>query len=166
MVGILIALFISGCSYAQQPSSSFTEPPSAPPPSITAPPPEAPNDAQTTVPIAPPPNAAPESIALRIDFGDGTIEQNDELKITNYEEGETLWLIMQRELAKKGIALEYDNYGGEFGVLITQIGDKKNGEGGRYWQYFVNGKYATTGASTYRVKAGDVIEWRFTNDKS
>ncbi len=69
---------------------------------------------------------------------------------------------MQQALAENGIAVKYDDYGGELGVLITKIGDKKNGDEGKYWQYFVNGKYAKVGVSGYKVRTGDVIEWRFT----
>ena len=72
---------------------------------------------------------------------------------------------MQEELTNKGIALEYDDYGRELGVLITKIGDKKNGEDGKYWQYFVNGEYAKVGVSQYGLKAGDAVEWKFTDNK-
>ena len=98
-------------------------------------------------------------------YGDDTIEQNDELRITDYEEGETVWQIMQKALAEKGISLEYEEYDGGLGVLITKIGNKKNGDEGKYWQYFVNGEYANMGASNYIVKNGDIIEWKFTNGK-
>lgn len=147
---IAAVALISGYLYRQKPSSSFTEPPSAPPSSMKTP--------------VEKPNAEP-SITLRIDFGDGTLGKNYELLITNYEEGETLWSVMQQMLVEKDIALDYENYGEGLGALITKIGDKKNGDEGRYWQYFVNGEYAKVGVSNYKVNAGDIVEWKFTNNK-
>ncbi len=47
------------------------------------------------------------------------------------------------------------------GDLITQIGDRVNGTGGNYWQYWVNNNYASVGADSYIVKGRDVIEWKF-----
>lgn len=52
-----------------------------------------------------------------------------------------------------------------FGKMIVSINGFKNGEGGKYWQYLVNGKYAEVGASDYIPKPGDSIEWQYTGDK-
>ncbi len=151
---VLLAIFgvTNGCALKKP--ASFIEPPTAPPSSIKTPT-NRPNEGALIEP----------SVTLLFDFGDDTIEQNYELRITNYEEGETVWQIMQQALTENEIALEYDDYGGELGILITKIGDKKNGEDGRYWQYWINGKYAKVGVSNYLMKAGDVVEWKFTDNK-
>jgi len=49
--------------------------------------------------------------------------------------------------------------------IIERLLDKKNGEDGKYWQYFVNGEYAKVGVSQYGLKAGDAVEWKFTDNK-
>jgi len=49
----------------------------------------------------------------------------------------------------------------EFGKLVTAIGDRRNGEGGRYWTYLVNGKLSTQAADRYITSDGERIEWRF-----
>lgn len=49
------------------------------------------------------------------------------------------------------------------GTLVTDIGDKKNGENGAYWQYWMNGVYATSSADNVPVRSGDRIEWKFSD---
>ncbi|MFH1713473.1 MAG: DUF4430 domain-containing protein [Candidatus Jacksonbacteria bacterium] len=97
---------------------------------------------------------------LQIDFGDDRIITNYEL--LNYE-NHYLWPVMKGVLEKNKVYLDFQDYGGDLGVFIKQIGDKKNGEDGKYWQYLVNGEYAKAGVSSYKVQAGDVILWKFTN---
>lgn len=50
----------------------------------------------------------------------------------------------------------------DFGKLVTAIGDRRNGDDGRYWHYYVNGKLATQAADRYLTSDGERIEWRFT----
>jgi len=45
--------------------------------------------------------------------------------------------------------------------LIEAINGIENGEGDRYWQYYVNGKFADVGCSNYFLHDNDVVEWRF-----
>lgn len=96
---------------------------------------------------------------LLIDFGEG------ELKSFKLEpHGENLFVLTKDKLSEEGIKLDYETYAG-LGEFITQIGDKKSGANGRYWQYWVNGNYAQVGASSHIVKNDDIIEWKFTNEK-
>ena len=141
----------SGCALKKE--NPFTEPPTAPPSSIKTPA-NRPNEKTLIEP----------SITLLFDFGDDRIPINFKVQISDVKIP-LLWSIMQEELTNKGIALEYDDYGRELGVLITKIGDQKNGEDGKYWQYFVNGEYAKVGVSQYGLKAGDAVEWKFTDNK-
>jgi|SRR3989344_4847917 len=46
------------------------------------------------------------------------------------------------------------------GYFIEAINEIKNANG-NYWTLYVNGKYATVGASEYVLSAGDRIEWRY-----
>lgn len=101
------------------------------------------------------------TFSLMIDYGDG--------KISNFEtvpfiEGETLFSALQRQLKEKNITFIFKEYTG-LGSLVTRIGDKENGRDDRYWQYWVNGKYALLGADVYVIKSGDVIEWKFTKSQ-
>ena len=104
--------------------------------------------------------ATKKNIILQIDDG------NDKISfiLDDVKAGEKLWPVMQRKLDQENVNLKFQNYGSGLGVLVTQINDKKNGKNGKYWQYFVNGKYAQVGASNYVLQIGDVVEWIFTNE--
>ena len=78
--------------------------------------------------------------------------------------GENLFVLTKNKLSEEKVEFNYESYSG-LGELITQIGDKKGGANGKYWQYWVNGNYAQIGASSYIVKSGDIIEWKFTDEK-
>ncbi|MEK9165538.1 MAG: DUF4430 domain-containing protein [Patescibacteria group bacterium] len=108
-------------------------------------------------------NENSDIIILQIDFGDDRIKSNFQFSIFNFQ-NQSLWSIMQETLEKNNIYLDYQDYGGDLGVFIKQIGDKKNGQDSKYWQYLINGEYAKMGVSSYKVRAGDVILWKFTNN--
>ncbi len=46
------------------------------------------------------------------------------------------------------------------GYLIDEINGVRNA-GGKYWMLYVNKKFATLGASQYKLSAGDSVEWRY-----
>jgi len=46
------------------------------------------------------------------------------------------------------------------GKLIEEINGLKN-DGNKYWIYYVNGKEAQVGVSNYKIKAGDVVSWKY-----
>lgn len=45
--------------------------------------------------------------------------------------------------------------------FIEAINGVENGEDNRYWQYYVNGKFADVGCSNYFLHNNDIVEWRF-----
>ena len=63
-------------------------------------------------------------------------------------------------MAKNKLSFEFKDYS-YLGTLVTKIGSKTSGADNRYWQYWVNDKYSAVGASSYIVKSGDIIEWKF-----
>lgn len=52
-----------------------------------------------------------------------------------------------------------NNY--EFGVFVESIGGIKNGDDGKYWQYYINDTLGDVAADKKVLKSGDVVEWRF-----
>lgn len=64
--------------------------------------------------------------------------------------------------AENSLAFETKTYPG-MGILVIRVGDSKNGAGGAYWQYWMNGKYATSAADSVAVHPGDSIEWKFSD---
>lgn len=103
---------------------------------------------------------AQEKTNLTIDFGNGGIK-TFRLKPDG---SKSLLQLMKETLEKDGVVFSYKTYTG-LGELVTQIGDKKSGADGKYWQFWVNGSYAQVGASSYVVNIGDIIEWRFSDEK-
>jgi len=78
--------------------------------------------------------------------------------------GENLFVLMRNKFEERGVSFAYETFTG-LGELMTRIGDQKNGAEGKYWQFWINGTYSQVGASSYIPKAGDTIEWKFTNEQ-
>lgn len=79
--------------------------------------------------------------------------EKDFAKLTAFE-GQTL-LETLRENA------EIEAKGEGESAYITKIGDKEAQDSKReYWSFYVNGKIAEVGAGSYKLKAGDKIEWK------
>lgn len=97
---------------------------------------------------------------ISIDFGGGR-RKVMEIKPDGRE---SLFNIMKERLSEDGMELRYETYSG-LGELITQIDNAKNGTDGKYWQFWVNEDYSRVGASSYIPMAGDMIEWKFTNEQ-
>lgn len=47
-----------------------------------------------------------------------------------------------------------------YGILIESVDGIKSGYKGAYWEFYVNGKLASTGVSSYVLKKGDVVTWK------
>lgn len=62
-------------------------------------------------------------------------------------------------LLKATHRIETKTYSG-IGDFVESI-DGQKGDSGHFWSFYVNGKAATVGASSYVTKTGDVIEWKF-----
>jgi len=58
-------------------------------------------------------------------------------------------------------SVQKEYWKGYHSFFITGIHDIKNGDEGRYWQYYVNGQFADVGCSNYFLTDNDVVEWRF-----
>ena len=76
-----------------------------------------------------------------IDFEDDKVKTLNDIEIS---ENANLLDIMKKELTAANIPFEYKEYSG-LGALVTKIGDKSNGTGTSYWQYWVNNKMPLVG---------------------
>lgn len=65
-------------------------------------------------------------------------------------------LVKERDAGK--ITFSGKNYPG-LGFFVTDIGTLHAGSG-KYLLYYINGKEATVGISSYTLKDGDIIEWK------
>ncbi|MDP3953259.1 MAG: DUF4430 domain-containing protein [bacterium] len=101
-------------------------------------------------------------VDISFDFGEGNVLIVEDV---NFTEGTDLFEFTEQIARASDLAFDFEDYG-DLGILITTIGPKENGQdGGKYWQYLVNGEYAQVGASMYILQEGDEVEWLFTSDE-
>lgn len=88
-----------------------------------------------------------------------------ERKVVFYE-GETVFDVLNREMKKNRIHMEFENTPMYNSNYIEGIGNLYEFDCGELsgWTYSVNGWYPNYGCSRYKLKDGDVIKWRYTCD--
>jgi hypothetical protein len=100
-------------------------------------------------------NNATRGVILIIDDGGGVLKNfKGELK-----EGMTAFDLLKEGAVELNLDLTVKSY--DIGVFIEAIGQKKNGDGGKYWMYYVNGELAPVAADKKELKAGDKVEFKF-----
>lgn len=105
---------------------------------------------------APQVQEAPKEAAVTI-----TIESLYEAKRVSIVDGQTLLSLLRAlNSADPALALATKEYAG-LGTLVESMHALKNGAGGEYWQYTVNGVMPQIGADMYALKNGDTVEWFF-----
>ncbi|HEX9341862.1 MAG TPA: DUF4430 domain-containing protein [Thermoplasmata archaeon] len=60
-----------------------------------------------------------------------------------------------------GFPVAYVPYGVPRGMFVTAINGSVNGEGNRYWQYWVGGAYGDVAADLKPLRDGDTVLWKF-----
>jgi len=101
------------------------------------------------------------------EFSEITIEyiiNRGENEVENYRitpgENSTVFSLLQKLAKRENFKLEYTLYE-RMGVFVETINGTKNGEDGKYWQYWVNNKLGEVAADKKNIKGGDEVEWRF-----
>lgn len=97
-----------------------------------------------------------EKAVLEINYGDGKI-QNFE---SEFAGGMTALSLLQDAIEELKSKLRTKTYSGT-GTLVESIGDKENGQNGKYWLYYVNGELPMVAADKMQIKAGDKVEFKF-----
>ena len=72
----------------------------------------------------------------------------------------SLFQISQDIAHRENWEFDYQDYG-EIGILISQIKDKSNGQGGQYWQYFVGDIQPQISSDKYFPDDNTHIIWKF-----
>lgn len=114
-------------------------------------------DARTSAPAI---NVAQGTVNVAIDFGNGT----KNFSYVNVASSATVFDALKSAAMQENVALDYKTYPG-MGILVTKIGDKANGTGKAYWQFWLNGVYSQKSADQTPVKAGDKVEWKFSSSQ-
>jgi len=83
-----------------------------------------------------------------------------------FYEGENVFNILQREMKRAGIHMEFVNTPMYNTVYIKGIQNLYQFDCGELsgWLYSVNGRFPGYGASQYILQAGDVVEWAYSCD--
>lgn len=87
-------------------------------------------------------------------------------KTVSFEEGETVFDVLNREMKKNGIHMDFSFspvYNSRYIEGINNLYEFDCGEGSG-WMYRVNGVFPNYGCSQYQVEDGDTIEWLYTCD--
>jgi uncharacterized protein YxeA len=93
---------------------------------------------------------------LVIDYGQESQQVFDNIY---FENDETVFDVLKKQASKADIEVKTKEY--DVGIFIESIGGRKNGTGGNYWTYYVNGKPAEVAADRYKLMSGDKIEFKF-----
>lgn len=101
-------------------------------------------------------------VTVTIDYGNGTKKEMPEVP---FVQGDSVFTVLS-VLSEAGmLELESEDYG-EQGMFLVSI-DGVGGPGSdRWWQYWVNGTYATLGVSAYQLSADDHVRLVFTNEQN
>jgi len=94
-------------------------------------------------------------VVLVIDEGEGSPETFQGVT----REGMTAFDLLKEKTQGIGLALKTQTY--DMGVFIEAIGDKENGEDGKYWLYYVNGEMPLLSADKQLLSSGDKVEFKF-----
>ena len=97
-----------------------------------------------------------KKVMLIIDSGEELLSKAIE---TEFKEGMTAFNLLSDETEKLNLTLKFKTY--DMGVFIEAIGDKENGEDGKYWLYYVNGEMPQLAADKQLLNPGDKVEFKF-----
>jgi hypothetical protein len=100
-------------------------------------------------------NLKKEMVSLVIDDGEG-MPKNFEVQ---FYKGITAFDLLKKKAEELNMVLKTKTY--DIGIFIEAIGDKENGQDGKYWMYYVNGVLPMVAADKKEIKPGDKIEFRF-----
>ena len=96
-----------------------------------------------------------QDVVLIIDY-----EENNSIFLeTEFKEGMTAFSLLEGKAEEMGLVLEVETY--DIGVFINTIGDKKNGQDGKYWLYYVNDEASMVASDKNKINPGDKVEFRF-----
>jgi len=97
------------------------------------------------------------TVSLLLNFGDENIKTFENVKL---KEGKTIFDLLKKVTQENNMEFSYKEYP-DLGVFIESIDNISNdAKTNKWWQYWVNGQYSQVGASNYKLKNGDIIEWK------
>lgn len=103
-------------------------------------------------------NQAAENV-VRLTINNSTATSAYDMKV----ESEVIVLdLLKQAGTEQGFSVGIKSY--DFGDMVEEIAGVKNDAATQtYWSFKVNGTFSNEGASTAKAKAGDSVEWIYTN---
>ena len=77
----------------------------------------------------------------------------------DFKKGVTAFDLLEEGAEKLGLSLKVKSY--DIGVFVEAIGNKENGQEGKYWLYYLNGEMTQLAADKQLLSPGDKVEFRF-----
>ena len=96
-----------------------------------------------------------KEVVLVIDDG----EESPKDFRAEFNEGMTAFDLLKNKTEELNIILKTKIY--DIGIMVEAIGDKENGQAGKYWLYYVNDKMPMVAVDKKEIKPGDKIEFKF-----
>lgn len=91
-----------------------------------------------------------------INYGDGDVDTYD---ITS--KNDTVFGFLLEAANQDSLDVKTTYYGQYDSILVDSIGSYVGGDGGKYWQYYLNEEYGIIGVDKQMVSDGDTIVWKF-----
>lgn len=102
-----------------------------------------------------------KNLSLMLDFGDGRVKTFNDIAILD---SLNVFELLEKVSLDNDFELKYKDT--EMGVFIEAINGVENDfKANKYWQFWVNNRYSKVGASTYSLKGGEIVEWKYLNSK-
>jgi hypothetical protein len=96
------------------------------------------------------------SVYLSVDYQNGTVNHY------NFStSADNVYEVLIDAAEKFDFKVEATYYGQYGSYFVEQIGSKTNDEKNRYWAYYLNDNYGSTGANLQKIKNNDEIKWCF-----
>lgn len=96
-----------------------------------------------------------KKVILIIDAGENVPRSFE----TSFKEGMTVFTLLNEAAENFNLFLKTKTY--DAGIFIEGIGEKENGQHGKYWFYYVNEKMPMVSADKKEIKPGDKAEFKF-----
>jgi len=100
-------------------------------------------------------NLKKETVSLVIDDSEGMPKTFE----VEFREGITAFDLLKNKTEELNILLRTKSY--DVGIFIEAVGDKENGQDGKYWMFYVNGELPMVAADKKEIKLGDKVEFKF-----
>lgn len=102
-----------------------------------------------------PQNNVSREVTLVINDGEG----NPETFTAEFKEKMTAFDLLKSKTETSNMVLKFKSY--DMGVFVEAIGNKENGQDGKYWLYYVNGEMPQVAADKRELSPGDKVEFNF-----